>query len=98
MSIRQPRIDYLKRLLGLIYPRLADAARPQDFTYWAGLRPMSCDGVPTASRTRYDNLFLNTGHGHIGWTTAAGSARLVCDLIMERTPELNAADYSIDRF
>lgn len=97
-SIRQPRIDYLKKLLGLIYPGLAANAREQDFTYWAGLRPMSCDGVPTASRTRYTNLFLNTGHGHIGWTTAAGSARLVCDLVMERTPELNAADYSIDRF
>ena len=97
-SIRQPRIDYLTKLLGMIYPSLSRTARPQDFTYWAGLRPMSCDGVPTASRTRYANLFLNTGHGHIGWTTAAGSARLVCDLIMERAPELDASDYSIDRF
>jgi D-amino-acid dehydrogenase len=97
-SIRQPRIDYLTKLLGLIYPRLARSARPQDITYWAGLRPMSCDGVPTASRTRYANLFLNTGHGHIGWTTAAGSARLVCDLVMERPPALDTSDYSIDRF
>jgi D-amino-acid dehydrogenase len=97
-SIRQPRIDYLRKLLALIYPRLAGAAHEQDFSYWAGLRPMSSDGVPTASRTRYANLFLNTGHGHIGWTTAAGSARLVCDLIMERKPELDASDYSIDRF
>jgi len=97
-TIRQPRIDYLKKLLDLIYPRLARSVKPDDFTYWAGLRPMSCDGVPTASRTRYANLFVNTGHGHIGWTTAAGTARLVCDLLQDHKSELNEADYSINRF
>lgn len=98
MSIRQPRIDYLMRLLGMIYPKLARSARPDEFTCWAGLRPMSCDGVPTASRTRYANLYLNTGHGHIGWTTAAGTARIVCDLVTGEKPSLDLADYSIDRF
>lgn len=97
-DIRQPRIDYLMSLLNKIYPQLAATVGPEDCTPWAGLRPMSADGVPTVSRTRVANLFLNTGHGHIGWTTAAGSARLVADMIMDRKPELDIADYSINRF
>jgi D-amino-acid dehydrogenase len=98
ITVRQPRIDNLISLLGKIYPKLADSLKREDFLPWAGLRPMSCDGVPIVSPTRIANLFLNTGHGHIGWTTAAGSARLIADMIFERKPELCMADYSIDRF
>lgn len=98
MTVRKPRVDNLIDLLSKIYPKLAASLRREDFTSWAGLRPMSCDGVPTISRTRFANLYLNTGHGHIGWTTAAGSARLLVDLMEDRTPALDAADYSIDRF
>ncbi|MEQ1754329.1 MAG: D-amino acid dehydrogenase [Micropepsaceae bacterium] len=97
-TIRQPRIDYLMSVLGKIYPRLAANVHPDDCTFWAGLRPMSFDGVPTISRTKLSNLFLNTGHGHIGWTTAAGSARLVADMILDRKAELDLSNYSIDRF
>ena len=97
-TIRQPRIDYLMSLLQKIYPRLAETVRPQDITPWAGLRPMSADGVPTISRTMYANLLLNTGHGHIGWTTAMGSARLAADLVCDQQPELDLADYSLNRF
>ena len=97
-AIRQPRIDYLMSLLQKIYPKLAETIRPQDITPWAGLRPMSADGVPTVSRTMYANLLLNTGHGHIGWTTAMGSARLAADLACDLPPELDLADYSLNRF
>lgn len=97
-TIRKPRIDYLMSLLRQIYPKLADTIRPEDITPWAGLRPMSCDGVPTTSRTRLRNLIINTGHGHIGWTTAAGSARLAADLLYECPPALNLRDYSMERF
>lgn len=98
MTVRQPRVDNLISLLGKIYPKLAESVRREDFVPWAGLRPMSSDGVPTVSRTRYGNLFLNTGHGHVGWTTGAGSGRLVADMIFERKPVLELSDYSIDRF
>jgi D-amino-acid dehydrogenase len=46
----------------------------------------------------YPNLLLNTGHGHIGWTTAMGSARLAADLACDQPPELDLADYSLNRF
>jgi D-amino-acid dehydrogenase len=97
-TIRQPRIDYLMALLQKIYPRLAESVRPEDITPWAGLRPMSADGVPTVSRTMFSNLVLNTGHGHIGWTTAMGTARLAADIICEKPAELDIADYSLNRF
>ena len=97
-TIRQPRIDYLMSLLRKIYPKLAETVRPEDITPWAGLRPMSADGVPTISRTMFPNLVLNTGHGHIGWTTAMGSARLAADIICGEAPQLDLSDYSLDRF
>jgi D-amino-acid dehydrogenase len=59
---------------------------------------MSADGVPTASATMYTNLWLNTGHGHIGWTTCMGTARLVADMIIGGEPALPLADYSLNRF
>jgi D-amino-acid dehydrogenase len=97
-TIRQPRIDYLMSLLARIYPRLAETVSPENITPWTGLRPMSADGVPTASHTMYANLWLNTGHGHIGWTTCMGTARLVADMIAGGEPALPLADYSLDRF
>jgi D-amino-acid dehydrogenase len=97
-TLRQPRIDYLMSLLRQIYPRLAETVSPENITPWTGLRPMSADGVPTASRTMYGNLVLNTGHGHIGWTTCMGTARLVADMLTGGEPALPLADYSLDRF
>jgi D-amino-acid dehydrogenase len=97
-TLRRPRIDYLMSLLDRIYPRLAETVAPADITPWTGLRPMSADGVPTASPTMYANLWLNTGHGHIGWTTCMGTARLVADMITGGAPALPLADYSLNRF
>jgi D-amino-acid dehydrogenase len=97
-TIRQPRIDYLMSLLAHVYPRLAETVSPQNITPWTGLRPMSADGVPTVSHTMYANLWLNTGHGHIGWTTCMGTARLVADMIAGVEPALPMADYSLNRF
>ncbi|NOT42115.1 MAG: FAD-dependent oxidoreductase, partial [Alphaproteobacteria bacterium] len=63
----------------------------------SGFRPLSPDGVPIVGKTRLANLFVNTGHGHIGWTTAAGSARLLADVMMERAPVLPAGEYALAR-
>jgi D-amino-acid dehydrogenase len=65
---------------------------------WAGLRPSTPDGVPVIGRTRYANLFLNTGHGTLGWTMACGSGRVVADLIGGQTPEIAIDGLEIDRF
>jgi D-amino-acid dehydrogenase len=69
-----------------LFPAAGDYARPG---YWAGLRPMTPEGTPILGQTRYRNLFLNTGHGHMGWTMSCGSARIIADLIAGRTPDLN---------
>ena len=93
--MRQARVDNLLKLLGKVYPAFAASVQPKDFSAWAGFRPMSADGVPTVSATKFENLFLNTGHGHIGWTTCAGSARLLADLMLKRVPAV--ADIPIVR-
>jgi len=56
---------------------------------WAGLRPMTPSSVPILGRARYDNLYLDCGHGHVGWTMACGSGRFVADLIAGRQPEID---------
>ncbi|MBV9521150.1 MAG: D-amino acid dehydrogenase [Alphaproteobacteria bacterium] len=58
-------------------------------SYWACLRPMTPEGTPLFGRRRQRNLFLNTGQGHMGWTMACGSGRVVADLIAGRPPEID---------
>lgn len=66
--------------------------------FWSGLRPMTPDGTPVIGRTRYDNLWLNTGHGTLGWTMSCGSARILADMISGVKPEIETADLSIRRY
>ncbi len=67
-------------------------------SYWSGLRPMTPDGTPVIGKTPYDNLFLNTGHGTLGWTMACGSGRVIADLVSGRPTDIEAADLSIARY
>jgi len=59
-----------------------------EITNWACLRPSTPDGPPIMGRTPYRNLFLNTGHGTLGWTQAAGSATIVADLMENKNPAI----------
>lgn len=65
---------------------------------WAGLRPTTPDSVPILGATPYANLFLNTGHGTLGWTMACGSARITADLIAGRAPEISLEGLGYQRF
>jgi D-amino-acid dehydrogenase len=95
-TIRPPRIQNLLRLLRQVLPEESfDPAMGQP---WCGLRPMSVDGVPIIGPTSIPNLWLNTGHGHLGWTMAAGSARLLADLIAGEAPSVDPTLFSIARF
>jgi D-amino-acid dehydrogenase len=68
-------------------------------TYWTGLRPNTPDGTPiVGSSGRYRNLWLNTGHGTLGWTMACGSGRLIADLISERRPNIEHEDLALSRY
>lgn len=66
------------------FPDLKPAADPQ---YWCGLRPVTPSGMPYIGRTRYGNLWLNTGHGTLGWTLSCGSASSLAELVSGRRPE-----------
>jgi D-amino-acid dehydrogenase len=63
-----------------------DVAEPE---YWTGLRPATPSNVPLIGRTRYPNLYLNTGHGTLGWTMGAGSGKALAEIISGRKPELD---------
>ena len=67
-------------------------------SFWTGLRPMTPDSTPILGGTRYANLFLNTGHGTLGWTMACGSGRLVTDLVLGRTPDISTQGLALDRY
>ena len=69
-----------------LFPGAFDEKRAE---VWAGLRPMMPNSVPVIGPARYDNLYLNTGHGHVGWTMAAGSGQFLADLVAGRKPEID---------
>ena len=72
--------------------------RPAARRILTGLRPMTPDGTPVVGATRYDNLFLNTGHGTLGWTMACGSGKLVADQVMGQRPAIRADDLGLSRY
>ncbi|SHN05415.1 D-amino acid dehydrogenase [Roseibium suaedae] len=67
-------------------------------SFWSGLRPMTPDGTPVIGPTRIKGLFLNTGHGTLGWTMSTGSARVIADLVSGRAPEIDATDLAVSRY
>ena len=77
-----------------LFPRGADFESP---AYWAGLRPMTPDDLPFIARAGPDNLVVNTGHGHMGWTMAAGSARIAADLVKGDAPAIPLDGLGLDR-
>lgn len=97
-SINAQRIEGMFRFIQQIYPGSIPYLERALASEWSGLRPYSCDGVPIMGRTKLANLYLNTGHGHLGWTMAAGSGRVIADMISNRKPEIAVTPYQIDRF
>jgi len=87
-SINKRRCQAIVERLHVLFPALADAAAAE---FWAGLRPATPSNVPVIGRTRFANLYLNTGHGTLGWTLAAGSGRALADLVGGRRPEVDFA-------
>ena len=77
-----PLLEKAHRLFG----HCADFSAPK---YWVGLRPMTPHGAPIVSRSPVDNLWLNVGHGHLGWTMSGGCAAIIADLVDGRTPNFD---------
>ena len=95
MTLRESRRDTLNHVLTDLFPKGGDLSKA---TFWCGLRPMTPDGTPIVGRTPYPNMMLATGHGTLGWTMAAGTARVIDDLISGRKPEISLDGLSMDRY
>jgi len=94
-ALPEARRATLEHSVGGLFPGAGDLPRA---TYWSGLRPMTPDSVPVIGKTRVPNLFLNTGHGTLGWTMACGSGQVIADIISGRNPEIETGDLSLDRY
>lgn len=81
LSLRPGRVAALWRLLAALSPTLSRTVDRSQARPWCGLRPMSADGRPYIGATAVEGLYLNTGHGHLGWTQAAGSGSLLAQLL-----------------
>ena len=84
----------LEKVTQELFP-CGDLAQAQ---FWTGLRPMTPDGTPLVGATPLENLFLNTGHGTLGWTMACGSAQLLADLISGRQPAIRTEGLDMGRY
>ncbi|WP_264272669.1 D-amino acid dehydrogenase [Duffyella gerundensis] len=89
------RRETLEMVVQDLYP---EGGHIEQATFWSGLRPMTPDGTPIVGRTPLSNLFLNTGHGTLGWTMACGSGQLLADIISGTTPAIAADDLSVFRY
>jgi D-amino-acid dehydrogenase len=94
-TLRAPRRATLEKSLADLFPRGGDVA---EASFWTGLRPMTPDGTPVIGPTKLKNLFLNTGHGTLGWTMACGSGRLLADLVSGYRPNIDHEDLAISRY
>lgn len=93
------RLDPRRRAtLELVVNDLFPGGDVANATFWTGLRPMTPDGTPVIGGTRYANLYINTGHGTLGWTMACGSGKVVADLVMGKRPEISIEGLGIDRY
>jgi D-amino-acid dehydrogenase len=94
LRMRPERIAPLAAAFRELYPRLAREVDPAQGTAWAGLRPVSADGLPFIGSTRVAGLYVNAGHGALGFTLAAGSAVLLADLLQGARTCVDPAPYS----
>ena len=85
----------LEHVVTDLYPRGGDVRAA---SFWSGLRPMTPDGPPVIGRAKFANLWLNTGHGTLGWTMSCGSGRVLVDLVSGRQPVIDASALGIGRY
>ncbi len=95
LSLDPARRRTLEFVVSDLFPQGGDVSRAE---FWCGLRPMTPDGTPILGGTAIDNLFLSTGHGTLGWTMAAGTGRVMADLISERKPQIDMEGLTVDRY
>ena len=95
LRLDQSRRETLDFVVSDLFPKGGDLSRAE---FWTGLRPMTPDGTPIIGGTRLHNLLLATGHGTLGWTMAAGTGRVLADLVEGREPEIDMEGLTVARF
>ncbi len=95
LNLNPSKLNTLKMVMNDLFPQSGDVSAA---TCWTGLRPMTPDGTPIIGATRHKNLWLNTGHGTLGWTMACGSAQIVADLIARQPTAIRTDDFGIERY
>ena len=95
LDLERGRRETLEFVVTDLFPRGGDVERAE---FWTGLRPMTPDGTPILGRCKLDNLLLATGHGTLGWTMAAGTGRVMADLIGGKTPQIDMEGLGVDRY
>jgi D-amino-acid dehydrogenase len=94
-TLHPSRRGPLDRSLRDLFPEAGDASKA---SFWCGLRPMTPDGTPVLGKAKYGNLFLNTGHGTLGWTMAAGSGKVLADLVSGKPADIDTSDLDLSRY
>ncbi|MEW6759526.1 MAG: D-amino acid dehydrogenase [Pseudomonadota bacterium] len=89
------RRETLEMVVNDLFPGAGDT---REATFWTGLRPMTPDSTPVVGATPLRNLFVNTGHGTLGWTMACGSAAVIADLVSGKQPAIRADDLAVFRY
>ena len=95
LKLHEARRATLEHVVTDLFPDGGDVARAE---FWCGLRPMTPDGTPVVGATRLPNLYLATGHGTLGWTMAAGTGRVMADVISGRKAEIDLDGLTIERY
>ena len=99
LSLNPRRRETLEMVLNGLFPNGGDVTKAQ---FWTGLRPMTPDGTPIIGRAsnqiQHDNVWLNTGHGTLGWTMACGSAQVLADLLANQQTAIKSDDLALSRY
>ena len=93
-SLSTLRTDNLRNFFLEMFPDYPD---PTSAKAWTGLRPMTPDGIPYLGPTPIEGLYLNTGHGHLGWTMSCGSAKVIADLVEGRVSDLDLSGMTLQQ-
>jgi D-amino-acid dehydrogenase len=87
-ELNTTRCEAITRRTRELFPDACDYSNP---VYWAGLRPLTPSNVPYIGKTQFSNLFLNTGHGTLGWTMGCGSGRAIAEIVSGHRPDVDFA-------
>ena len=95
LNLRESRRSTLNHVVTDLFPKGGDVSQA---TFWCGLRPMTPDGTPIIGATPVQNLLLATGHGTLGWTMAAGTGRVIADIVSGKTPDIDISGLAMARY